>query len=195
MYQATDLPTTASLGFPSALPPLKSAMATAEQMISCSGCLTDVAAFKQNGLLSISLLGSIASGFDKLLRAIDSEASRSKTNGSKLVLTLGDRSAVNAHRHTFTKDCPAAFELELDGDEWHVLTKRIVFKELNDTPGNRHRTLKGLVKAAEERQRIWHRSRHFAEENEDRAHNLNPDDCTVFKLTGEVRRQIDRFMS
>lgn len=170
-------------------------MGTADQMISCPICPRDTAFLKQNVLLSTSLLGSIASGFDKMLRAIDVQVTKAKNTRAKLVLTLGDRSSINAHRHTGAEDCPAMFTLELEPDEWSVLTKRIVTKEIF-TGGAQQQTLEGLVDAAERRQDVWHRYETYREavaHDHSQGHGgPGNHDCAIFKLTSEVRRQISR---
>ena len=168
-------------------------MATAEQMIDCSVCIQDISAFKQNALLSITLLSSITAGFGKLFHAINSEADKAKTKGVKLNLTFGDRSLVNAHRHSGTEDCPAMFKLELEPDEWRVFTKRIVSREIYQTSGADYRTLESLVTAAEKRQDAWHESCRFAEDLDCHDQVVQTDDCSIFKLTGQIRSDIGRF--
>ncbi len=68
-----------------------------------------------------------------------------------MVLTVGDMSLVNAHRHTGTAECPMRFELEVEAEEWGRLVRRIVTKEVFDGP----KSLEGLVGGMEMRMDIW----------------------------------------
>lgn len=165
-------------------------MSTAQRMIDCSKCVQEVGSFKQNVLLSISLLASIASGFDKLLRAIDLAASNASASGIKLPLTFVDRSRANSHRHTYAEDCPVMFELEVDGDEWKRLTRRIVAREVYEDRNAAHRTLQGLVSAAEFRQDVWHQSINCVHDNREHAPPGALADCAILRLAKDVRRQI-----
>lgn len=193
MYlSVTSVQSSSHLGFPFALGPLRAGMITANKLVNCDRCANEVSSVQQNILLLNALLSALASGFDKLLRSINAEASRAQNENAKKSIRMGDTSVQNAHLHTGSFGCPGAFYVELDAQEWSSVAKRVVSKEIFEGLGTL--TLENLLTTLENRQKEWHKYPPPGLAGVMEIHPcLHEDDYTCLRLTKEVRRMISRF--
>ena len=141
-------------------------------------------------MFMIALLSSLGCGFDKLLRDVDSEATRAGANGDKKFFRIGDDSPQNRHLHTGTPDCPMKFDVQLDPKDWRKLAFQAIRTQVYDTSDGRL-TLESLVNRLESRQRSWHAAAD-AELGMNAATDLiDKPDSTCVQLTKNVRNMID----
>lgn len=188
----TNVQSSSHMGFPFALGPLRAGLITADKLLACDRCTNELSSVQQNILLLNALLSAIAAGFDKLLRSINAEASRAQNENAKKKVCMGDTSVQNIHLHTGSPDCPGAFFVELDAQEWSNVAKRVVRKEIFDDHGTL--TLEKLLSNLENRQREWHQYPPPDLVDIIGIHTpMNEDDYTCLRLTKEVRRMILRF--
>lgn len=192
---AANLEATAHSGFPIALTPLRAALLTSRGMLLCQVCPKKLVSSRQNVMLLFSLLQSIASGFQTLLRDIDKETLRAQQAGETKIFDSGDSSAINLHLHTGLPDCPGNLALELEPAEWNAIVKRAVkkhaFKQRNGTL-----CLDALVDAVEQRQRAMHSGIQATDEwDEIRAagENVPQSHWVCLRLVQNVRMIMDTF--
>jgi len=193
MYlSVTNVQSSSHMGFPFALGPLRAGMITADKLVNCDRCTNELSLVQQNILLLNALLSALAAGFDKLLQSINAEASRAQNENVKKSIRMGDTSVQNAHLHTGSLDCPGAFYVELDAQEWSSVAKRVVSKEIFEDLGTL--TLENLLTTLETRQKEWHKYPPPGLAGLMETHTpMNEDDYTCLRLTTEVRRMISRF--
>ncbi|KAK5168325.1 uncharacterized protein LTR77_006894 [Saxophila tyrrhenica] len=167
-----------SFPFPFALHPLRSAMQTAADVLACEHCPQRFISAIQNTQLIGTLLMSLAERYGKVLSAISSEAERAEREGEKKKFRLADLNTANGHLHTNGIGCAAAFNLELEADEWRSLAKKVVraevcgaddggemnplseSNEMNGTgggdPHSHCPSFLGIISKMERRQEFWH---------------------------------------
>ena len=144
-----------SIGFQYALAQVKSAINTASDICFCDFCPRQRDTARQNILLINTLLTTIASTCDRILKAVSSEAARAQAEGEKKTLRMGDSSPQHMHLHTGTLNCPMGFDVALDAQEWRSLAFRVIRAELFDA-GTPAITLERLCSQLEDRQKSWH---------------------------------------
>jgi hypothetical protein len=141
--------------FPHVLPTLRSALATTTNVLKCEECPKQVTTAMQNVMLLTTLLTSITDSYQNLISAIEAEAKQVKESGETKGFRMGDNAPERMHMHTGTPDCPMGFDIELDGDEWRKLARKVVKA---DVEGSRSGTssILGLADMLTERQSRWH---------------------------------------
>ena len=155
--------------FPTALHPLRSAMTTASQAITCPVCPTHFITGLQNVQLLNALLMSLAERFSRILASITTEAtalelhnsSSSPSDHKTKTFRLADLSTP-VHLHTGGLGCAAAFSLSFTPAEWRRMAKKAVRAEVygpSDGSGGNEccPSLLGLISQMEERQQRTHR--------------------------------------
>ncbi|KAI9727571.1 MAG: hypothetical protein M1828_006513 [Chrysothrix sp. TS-e1954] len=183
------------IGFPFALAQIKSANNTASDILFCDYCPRHSDSARQNILLINTLLATIATTCDRILRDVDAEAARARATGEKKTFRMGDNSPGLAHLHTGTLDCPLGFDIELGAQEWRSLAFRAIKGEVFDR-GVPRMTLEKLCTQLEDRQRSWH-EQHMAKGTlfgkTVLCHPNKTPEHTCLKLTQQIRGQIADF--
>ncbi|GME66220.1 hypothetical protein GTA08_BOTSDO04993 [Neofusicoccum parvum] len=156
----SSLHSLSSYDFPFVLPPLRSAIVTANTVLDCPHCPLACATAAQNIHGLISLLMTLADAVVRLLAAIDAEAARVDAAGAKKQFMLADASAP-LHMHTGTEDCPVRFGMELTGAEWRELARKVVKSQIigsaaESEAGGCEGTVYGTLAAFLRRQNRWH---------------------------------------
>ncbi|KAK1074619.1 hypothetical protein LTR74_000862 [Friedmanniomyces endolithicus] len=144
----------ASFPFPSSLHPLREAMRTASEVLSCPLCPTKFLSAVQNTQLVGTLLVSIAERFGKVLEAITREAARAERGGEVKGFRFADLETL----HTGGVGCRAGFSVSLSADEWRVMVKKVVRAEVLG-PSERSgcgTNFVGVVEQMENRSEYWH---------------------------------------
>ncbi|KAK0304240.1 hypothetical protein LTR01_007596 [Friedmanniomyces endolithicus] len=143
-----------SFPFPSSLHPLREAMRTASEVLSCPLCPTKFLSAVQNMQLVGTLLVSIAERFGKVLEAITREAARAGRGGQVKGFRVADLETL----HTGGIGCRAGFSVSLSADEWRVMSKKVVRAEvLGPSEGSGcGTTFVGVVEQMENRSEYWH---------------------------------------
>jgi hypothetical protein len=151
--------------FPTALHPIREAMSTASQVISCQICPTRFITGLQNVQLLNALLMSLAERFSRILTSISAEAEALQLHNTSASLTeqkskafrLADLSTPG-HMHTGGLGCAAAFSLSFTPAEWRSMAKKVVRAEVHGpTDGSDCCPyLLGLITTMEGRQGRWH---------------------------------------
>lgn len=164
-----------SFTFPTSLQPLREAMLTASQVISCSICPTRFITGLQNVSLLNALLMCIAERFAQILKSVSTEASALETHNATAPASeqksksfrLADLS-IPQHLHTGNGSgglgCAAAFSITLSPAEWRSMAKKVVRAEVHgptdvsDTIASSRPYFLGLITQMEQRQDRWHRT-------------------------------------
>jgi hypothetical protein len=151
----SSLQAQAEFNFPEVLPKLRSALATTTNVLKCEECPRQVTTAMQNVMLLTTLLTSVTDCYQKLISSIEVEAERVKESGETKNFRMGDNAPERMHLHTGTLDCPMGFDIELDGEEWRKLARKVVKADLE---GSRSGTssIMGLTDMLTERQKQWH---------------------------------------
>jgi hypothetical protein len=142
--------------FPICLPTLRLAITTTKDVLNCEECPKQISSGTQNIMLLTTLLTSITDCYRKLLISIDADAELATSTGAKKSFRMGDNSPQNAHLHTGTPDCPMGFEVDLDGDEWRVLARKVVKADVEGRGVAGGGGVLGLADLLEARQIKWH---------------------------------------
>lgn len=168
--------------FPFKLGPLKTALNKTDDLMHCEVCPHQMHTLRENTLLVITLLNSIAASFDKLLRDVDAEAVELASRGLKKHLRIGlGLTPQNVHLHTGGPDCPMGMDVELAPQEWRSLAFRSIKDEVFHR-GNRKTTLEGLLNQLVARQEAWH-------EASGKPHMGNS--CACIHMTSAIRMSMD----
>lgn len=156
-----------AFSFPTALHPLREAMSTATQVLSCPTCPTRFITGLQNVQLLNALLMSLAERFSRVLTSITNEAtsleqhnaSASPSEQKSKPFRLADLSTPG-HLHTGGLGCAAAFSLSFTPAEWRSMTKKVVRAEVHGPSDGTNccAYLLGLITAMEKRQDQWHKN-------------------------------------
>jgi hypothetical protein len=183
--------------FPDTLPLLRNSIQSTKAVLECPQCPKESTSAMQNIMLLTTLLTSITDCYRKLLLSIDTEAKRVEEAGEKKHFRMGDSSPEKAHLHTGTLDCPMGFYVDLNGQEWRTLARKVVKADVvgSGVALNSSAVL-GLADMLEERQRRWHRDpktleirTHFSK---DGIHCAPRDgEFSCLKMVGMVRRHVD----
>jgi len=155
-----------AFSFPTALHPLREAMSTASQVLSCTACPTRFITGLQNVQLLNALLMSLAERFSRILTSITNEAtslerhnaSASPSDQKTKIFRLADLSTPG-HLHTGGLGCAAAFSLSFTPAEWRSMAKKVVRAEVHGPSDGTNccAYLLGLITAMEKRQDQWHK--------------------------------------
>jgi hypothetical protein len=147
--------------FPETLLPIRTSLHTTKSLLECSLCPKKATSAMQNVMHLATLLTTITDSYRKLLEAIDTEATRASEAGERKKFRMGDSSPEKAHLHTGTSDCPMGFFVNLDGQEWKVLARKVVEGDIAVTSrdSSHQITVLGLANMLEERQLRWHQDR------------------------------------
>ena len=146
-----------------------------------------MAAFRQNFMLMNTILTAVATGFEKVFQNIRTEAVLAESTGRKKEFRMGENSPEMAGHHTGTSDCPVAFEVELDPQEWRILAVRAVSNDIYDK-GDGRQTLESLITGMEKRQRRWHDIVGHGHQD-----STCEGDMTCFRLIRQIRMMIDGY--
>ncbi|TKA74701.1 hypothetical protein B0A55_05090 [Friedmanniomyces simplex] len=143
--------------FPFSLHPLREALRTASDVLSCPLCPTRFLSAVQNTQLAGTLLMSIAERFGKILAAITQEAERAEQGGEVKRFRLADLNTSTSHLHAGGIGCVAAFSLNLSAGEWRTMAKKVVRAEVHGpSDGNVCCPyFVGVVEQMESRQEHW----------------------------------------
>ncbi|OJD37577.1 uncharacterized protein BKCO1_6000145 [Diplodia corticola] len=153
--------------FPFSLPPLRSALATANTVLHCQMCPHAMATATLNINMLISLLMTVIDAVHKLLVAIDAEAARVDAAGATKPFMVADASAP-LHMHTGGPNCPVKFGMDLSGAEWRELARKVVKRQVvgsSEAEAERKDegsaapaecTIYGMLAAFVRRQNRWH---------------------------------------
>ena len=144
--------------FPFGLHPLRSAMQTAADVLSCEECPQRFISAIQNTQLIGTLLMSIAERFGKVLDAITTEAERAEAAGERKTFRLADLNTSTSHLHTGGIGCAAAFHVDLSPAEWRALAKKVVRAEVQGAGAGNECCVcfDGVIGVMEKRQDLWH---------------------------------------
>lgn len=156
-----------TFSFPTALHPLREAMSTASQVLSCPACPTRFITGLQNVQLLNALLMSLAERFSRVLNSITNEATSLEQHNASVsppeqkskLFRLADLSTPG-HLHTGGLGCAAAFSLSFTPAEWRSMAKKVVRAEVYGFSDGTSccAYLLGLITAMEKRQDHWHKS-------------------------------------
>ncbi|KAK1078196.1 hypothetical protein LTR33_007440 [Friedmanniomyces endolithicus] len=140
--------------FPASLPPLREAMRTASEVLSCPLCPTKFLSAVQNTQLVGTLLVSIAERFGKVLEAVTREAERAGQEGEVKGFRFADLETL----HTGGVVCKAGFNVSLSADEWRGMAKKVMRAEVLGPSGGSGcgTTFIGVVQQMENRSEYWH---------------------------------------
>lgn len=144
--------------FPFALHPLREAMQTASEVLSCEQCPQRFITAIQNTQLIGTLLMSIAERFSKVLESITSESLRADQANETKKFRLADLNTSTSHLHTGGLGCAAAFSIDLSPSEWRSMTKKVVRAEVHGPSDGNNCCVYflALTKQMAERQNKWH---------------------------------------
>jgi hypothetical protein len=161
--------------FPESLLPIRKSLQTTKSVLECPQCPKESTTAMQNILYLTTLLTTITDSCGSFLEAIDVEASRATSANEKKKFRIGDSSPEKHHLHTGTLDCPMGFNVDLDGGEWKMFSRKVVEGYIttpspNNSESHHHQqqqqlTVLGLADMVEARQLRWHAERahdHFA---------------------------------
>ncbi|KAK5132934.1 hypothetical protein LTR08_008382 [Meristemomyces frigidus] len=168
--------------FPSALHPLREAMQTAAEIISCPICPTKFLAAIHNTNLVSTLLVSIAERYSKIIQSITIEALRAeRSNATKTFRLANVNTGTSAFPANGSGGSADAFSIELTPHEWRLLAKKVVRVEIYRPPSDAlysvptgpigdgtaggssyasPTSLMALAHRLQERQRHWHGPTH-----------------------------------
>lgn len=186
--------------FPFALHPLREAVQTASEVLSCPECPRRFISAIQNTQLLGTLIMSIAERFQKVLIAISDEATRAEEAGEKKRFRLADLNTSTSHLHTGGIGCAAAFHLDLEPAEWRSLAKKVVRAEVKGpSEGNECCAyFLGVVEAMENRQHLWHQGPMPDDFPKDArtglpmgGRNIPKEDHLCLKLAGYARKLVE----
>ncbi|KAK4560521.1 hypothetical protein LTR86_005718 [Recurvomyces mirabilis] len=165
-----------SFPFPFALHPVREAMQTATEVLSCPQCPTKFLSAIQNTQLAGTLLMSLAERFGKILASITTEAERADERGEEKKFRLADMNTTTSHLHTGGLGCAAAFSIDLSPSEWRKMCKKVVRAEVfGPADGNSCCPfLVGIIEQMEGRQEHWHDKDHSMPEDFPRDQNGGP---------------------
>jgi hypothetical protein len=182
-----------SFSFPTALHPLREAMSTASQVLSCTACPTRFITGLQNVQLLNALLMSLAERFSRVLTSITNEAtslehhnaSASPSEQRTKLFRLADLSTPG-HLHTGGLGCAAAFSLSFTPAEWRSMAKKVVRAEVHGPSDGTNccAYLLGLISAMEKRQDQWHKMPPSMDFPKDKDGNLMSRSMTVGEGAG-----------
>ncbi|QIX02259.1 hypothetical protein AMS68_007776 [Peltaster fructicola] len=144
--------------FPFALHPLRDAMQSASEVLSCQECPKQFFSGMQNTSAMNSLLMGITERFSRVLIGINAEAERAEAAGETKKFRLADMQSATSHLHTGGLGCMAAFTISLSPMEWRSMCKKVVRAEVfGPSDGNKCCPyLTDLMTQMEKRQLQWH---------------------------------------
>ncbi|KAI9670664.1 MAG: hypothetical protein M1831_005884 [Alyxoria varia] len=194
MTALQNLPSDNGYFFPISLKPLKLAMQIAQETLNCPQCPRHKSTYKTNFMLVNTILDRIASGFKSLLQSIHAEAAQAHALKQRKSFQMGEQVAETALYHTGGPECPMAWKVDLQPQEWRGLAYRAVQNEVDDI-GDGRTTLEALVTATESRQRVWHDhiAHNCSRDVGNQVQRPNEGDMTCFRLIGSIRRTIESF--
>jgi len=154
--------------FPTSLHPLREAMSTASQAISCPVCPILFITGLQNVQLLNALLMSLAERFSRILSSINAEATALELHNSTVstlaelktkTFRLADLSTPG-HLHSGGPHCAAAFSLSFTPAEWRSMAKKVVRAEVHGPADGSECCpyLLGLITQMEKRQERTHKA-------------------------------------
>lgn len=157
-----------AFSFPTALQPLREAMSTALQAISCPICPTLFITGLQNVQLLNALLMSLTERFSRILSSITAESNALEFHNSTTpspskhktkTFRLADLSTPG-HMHSGGPSCAAAFSLSFTPAEWRKMAKKAVKAEVYGPQDGSECCpyLLGLITQMEKRQERMHKS-------------------------------------
>ncbi|KAF2145724.1 uncharacterized protein K452DRAFT_284090 [Aplosporella prunicola CBS 121167] len=150
-----------SFTFPYSLPVIQRAMATAAAVLKCQQCPKGAASAIQNLHQLSSTLMTIVDCFHRILISIDEEANRVDALGITKPFHIADASAP-PEMHTGTSDCPARFGMDLTGQEWRTMARRVLkTRFVGSASDSDDMSLQGIVTQFERRQNHWHEDPHI----------------------------------
>ena len=135
--------------YPFSLVALKKTAGFCTEAVRCQHCSTEYSSALQNSMLLGTLMNLVIIEYRKLLEHIDEQAAE----GAAKSMRMGNNTPEMMHLHTGTLDCPMGINLDLSGDEWKVLAKRTVRKEIFG-PGEPN--LAQIIQEMKDRQQQWH---------------------------------------
>jgi hypothetical protein len=191
-----------SFPFPFALHPLREAMSTASEVLSCDQCPTKFLSALQSTQLVGTLLMSIAERFSKVLESISAESLRAELAGEEKKFRLADLNTSTSHLHTGGLGCAAAFSIDLTPAEWRSMCKKVVRAEVHGPSDGNHCCVYyvQLIQQMEDRQNHWHNDKKmpddFPRDAEGRpmgGPNLPKEDHVCLKLCAYSRKLVDGF--
>ncbi|GAB7364388.1 hypothetical protein MBLNU230_g4931t1 [Neophaeotheca triangularis] len=185
--------------FPFAFRPLRSAMQTASEVVTCQQCPKSFITAIQNTQLLGTLLVTIAERFGKILDSITAEAARAESEGVSKKFRLAELSQHNSHLHTGGWECAAGFNIDLSAGEWMVMAKKVVKAEVyGPSDGNDCCvSFVALIEQMQARQERWHSLLMPADSPKDRqgvpigGKHLAKEDHICLKLARYARRIVD----
>ena len=137
--------------FPFSMGALTKATTVARDACHCEQCPTDYASALQNLMLLSTLIPLIAHEYGKLLEHVNERASE----GDSITFRMSEKEHVleQLHKHTFTVDCPMAFEMDLSAEEWRSMARKVIKSKVVGPSGM---NVLGVVDELEQRQLRWH---------------------------------------
>ena len=176
--------------FPFSMGALAKATTVARDACRCEQCPTNYACALQNLMLLSTLIPLIAHEYGKLLEQVDERASK----GGTITFLMGEKEHTleQVHKHTFTNDCPMAFEMDLSAEEWRSLARKVIKSKVVG-PGGLN--VLGVVDELEQRQLRWHEHPiliEFQHGTNCREHGLeNGQEHICMKLLSRARSSIE----
>ena len=137
--------------FPFSMGALTKATVVARDACHCEECPTNYTSALQNLMLLSTLVPLIAHEYGKLLEHVDERASK----GGIITFRMGEKEQTleQLHKHTFTVDCPMAFEMDLSAEEWRSMARKVIKSKVVGPSGM---NVLGVVDELEQRQLRWH---------------------------------------
>jgi len=140
--------------FPYSMSGLKKATALARTAVRCQICTKDYNNALQNASLLNTLLQLTVGEYARLLKHIDERA----TMEAKIVFRMGadhPHEPIDWSKHTGTPDCPMGFNITLKREEWRMLARTAVRKEvLGDE--DEDQSVRSILAELYDRQVGWH---------------------------------------
>lgn len=139
--------------FPYFMNLLSRATTVARDACHCKICPTRYSSALQNLMLLSTLLPLITHEYSKLLEHVDARASKDEA----ISLRIGERdqSLEDVYKHTYTPDCPMAFEVDFAGKDWQSLARKAIRRKvLGESPTDI--SVLGVINDLEARQKFWH---------------------------------------
>jgi hypothetical protein len=151
----SELQSVTTFSFPQVIIPLRKAMSAISDLIHCDQCPKEPFSAIQNVQSIVSLFKAVVERFNKVLLAVDVEATELERTSQKKPYRIGDNNPALFHLHTGTLDCPMGFNIELEAKDWRRIVKTALKTEVYGG-GSNPRPLLDLVRESEDRQQKWH---------------------------------------
>jgi len=137
--------------FPYSMAALKKAQLVGYTVVRCQQCSQEYNRAIQNSSMLGTLINLVISEYNKLLKYIDERSAKEEM----IPFRIGDGSPETQGLHTGTFDCPMGIEIDLNGEEWRTLARKVVKNEIFPARDG-EQCLERLIGDMRTRQLRWH---------------------------------------